>query len=219
MTQQTGSQTAQANLAKTRPLGRRDRARRVSPNTKVGGAGGLNAQGVDSNVADQKPSSSNAVNDGAVGTTGGVDSSVGADPTSGQNYQQKQQGADRPAEEPSAEGTDAINNKKNTAEQALDGDHQSGEPTDADKDKEEKYQQAQKGTGEQWVKTSGVAADGGDFDATKPGAGREADRLLEAKGVKRTEGAQPDQDQKSAGGAPGGTTSKVDKIKEKLHIG
>ena len=32
------------------------------------------------------------------------------------------------------------------------------------------------GTGEQWVKTSGLAADGGDFDATKPGAGREADR-------------------------------------------
>lgn len=33
-----------------------------------------------------------------------------------------------------------------------------------------------KGTGEQYVKTSGLAADGGDFDATKPGAGREADR-------------------------------------------
>ena len=33
-----------------------------------------------------------------------------------------------------------------------------------------------KGTGEQWVKTSGMAADGGDFDATKPGAGKEAER-------------------------------------------
>lgn len=33
-----------------------------------------------------------------------------------------------------------------------------------------------KGTGEQYVKTTGLAADGGDFDATKPGAGREADR-------------------------------------------
>lgn len=32
------------------------------------------------------------------------------------------------------------------------------------------------GTGEQYVKTTGFAADGGDFDATKPGAGREADR-------------------------------------------
>lgn len=35
-----------------------------------------------------------------------------------------------------------------------------------------------KGSGEQWVKTSGLKADGGDFDATKPGAGREADRKL-----------------------------------------
>lgn len=33
-----------------------------------------------------------------------------------------------------------------------------------------------KGTGEQYVKTSGLQADGGDFDATKPGAGKEADR-------------------------------------------
>jgi hypothetical protein len=32
------------------------------------------------------------------------------------------------------------------------------------------------GTGEQWVKTSGLAAEGGDFDATKPGAGKEANR-------------------------------------------
>lgn len=33
-----------------------------------------------------------------------------------------------------------------------------------------------KGTGEQYVKTTGLQADGGDFDATKPGAGKEADR-------------------------------------------
>ncbi|KUI56266.1 hypothetical protein VP1G_03593 [Cytospora mali] len=39
------------------------------------------------------------------------------------------------------------------------------------------------GTGEQYVKSSGLAADGGDFDATKPGAGREADRLLGEKGI------------------------------------
>lgn len=34
------------------------------------------------------------------------------------------------------------------------------------------------GSGEQYVKSSGLKADGGDFDATKPGAGREADRKL-----------------------------------------
>lgn len=36
------------------------------------------------------------------------------------------------------------------------------------------------GTGDRWEKTSGMAAEGGDFDATKPGAGREADRKLNA---------------------------------------
>lgn len=35
-----------------------------------------------------------------------------------------------------------------------------------------------KGTGEEYIKSSGLKADGGDFDATKPGAGREADREL-----------------------------------------
>lgn len=34
------------------------------------------------------------------------------------------------------------------------------------------------GTGEKHVKATGLAADGGDFDATKPGAGSEADRKL-----------------------------------------
>ena len=32
------------------------------------------------------------------------------------------------------------------------------------------------GTGEKYVKSSGMKADGGDFDASNPGAGREADR-------------------------------------------
>lgn len=32
------------------------------------------------------------------------------------------------------------------------------------------------GTGEKYIKSSGLAAEGGNFDATKPGAGREADR-------------------------------------------
>jgi hypothetical protein len=32
------------------------------------------------------------------------------------------------------------------------------------------------GTGEKWVKSTGLAAEGGTFDAAAPGAGREADR-------------------------------------------
>jgi len=85
------------------------------------------------------------------------------------------------------------------------------------------------GTGEKYVKFTGTAAEGGDFDATKPGAGKEADRLLEEKGIHR-EAAAP-------GGFETGTPSKRDsssssspdtpetkekrslkqKIKQKLH--
>lgn len=79
------------------------------------------------------------------------------------------------------------------------------------------------GTGEKYVKTSGLAADGGDFDATKPGAGREADRLLETKGVHRDAGNPnaPATTDDSAGTSGHEEhkekTSLKDKIKDKLH--
>lgn len=37
---------------------------------------------------------------------------------------------------------------------------------------------AEKGTGEIYIKSSGTIADGGDFDAARAGAGREADRMF-----------------------------------------
>lgn len=87
------------------------------------------------------------------------------------------------------------------------------------------------GTGEQYVKSSGLAADGGDFDATKPGAGREADRLLEEKGMttqtaaaaasgKKTEEDKSDKSEKSTPDSPDSKKEKAslkDKIKAKLH--
>jgi len=85
----------------------------------------------------------------------------------------------------------------------------------------------EKGTGEQYVKTSGLAADGGDFDATKPGAGREADRLLDQKGVQRDDHVSPTQSADTSGGANDSPSSKSsrkssrrslgDRIKAKLH--
>jgi len=39
------------------------------------------------------------------------------------------------------------------------------------------------GTGEKYVKSTGVVAEGGNFDAAAPGAGREADRLLDEQGI------------------------------------
>jgi hypothetical protein len=81
----------------------------------------------------------------------------------------------------------------------------------------------EKGTGEEWVKTSGLAAEGGDFDATKPGAGREATRLMEVKGIHgdapQQPGASDDTSKDSADHGSAGKESKMQKLKEKLHIG
>ncbi|ORY69687.1 uncharacterized protein BCR38DRAFT_90380 [Pseudomassariella vexata] len=81
------------------------------------------------------------------------------------------------------------------------------------------------GTGEEYVKSSGLKADGGDFDATKPGAGREADRLLEKKGIhKEKPDTKPDEGADSAASGShdavdeaGKKKSTLAKIKEKLH--
>jgi hypothetical protein len=54
--------------------------------------------------------------------------------------------------------------------------------------------------------------------ATKPGAGREADRLMEQKGIQKSEPGKPAPVETS----PSGTKEKqsvTQKIKDKLHIG
>lgn len=75
-----------------------------------------------------------------------------------------------------------------------------------------------KGSGNMYVKTSGLAADGGDFDATKPGAGREADRIMEEKGIHHEEGKK---DSTSSSGSSKGHSkdkpSLSERIKAKLH--
>jgi hypothetical protein len=190
--------------------------------------------------------------------------------SSGAVPQQKQQGADRPTEEPNAKQTEALKEEKNAGEssstQHITSDEQreklaekgelphdpndhSGEPmkmhaggdpekpVDGETTAEKTERSASvsqegggehgkvKGTGEQWVKTSGIAAEGGDFDATKPGAGREATRLMEEKGIK-TEGSKFDPEAAAAADnetstdpEPKEKVSKMAKLKDKLHIG
>lgn len=131
-----------------------------------------------------------------VGGFGTAESSVGANPASGQKPFQKQQGGDKPTAEPtSAHETEAVRDKKDEGEAALakrDPNDHSGEPLKVHDgsekkpsmsggvpgDNDEHKSQATHGTGEQHVKTSGFKADGGDFDASLPGAGLEADRKL-----------------------------------------
>ncbi|KAK2736697.1 hypothetical protein FQN55_001548 [Onygenales sp. PD_40] len=107
--------------------------------------------------------------------------------------------------------------------------------------------QGQGHTGSHHVRSSGYAAEGGDFDARQAGAGSEADRLLEEHGDQPSshrhhggpsqgQGQQPSsaprqqqQQQMGSGGnnAPGTSAGKnthqhhssVSKVKEKLHIG
>jgi len=96
-----------------------------------------------------------------------------------------------------------------------------------DQDDEDGPQKTSKGegTGEQWVKSSGLKADGGNFDAANPGAGKEADRLLEKKGIHHEGNSvekSPSADTgsgKAAEASPDRKEKKSfgQKIKEKLH--
>lgn len=148
------------------------------------------------------------ISKGPTGGFGAAEPSVSSDPASGQKPTPKQQGADRPMEEPTGEQADAVKGEKEKTEKQQAGedtgsggsgekakkdpnDH-SGEPLGTvdhsgggEGDKKHPGQAGgdphgedkdNKGTGEQYVKSTGMAADGGDFDATKPGAGKEAER-------------------------------------------
>jgi hypothetical protein len=199
-------------------------------------------------TSSDKPSSSND-NSGP-----GAAPSVGANPASAPQDTQKQQGADRPSDEPSTGGENqAIKETKKEAEEANnmdtsgpgpktleekaresggvvgakegeEGDKPAGEEEGGDDDGPQKESKGE-GTGEQYVKSSGMKADGGDFDASNPGAGREADRLLEEKGVHHTAPGEPKEDISAGQGTPdpkdkgnGGKVKLSQKIKDKLHI-
>lgn len=79
------------------------------------------------------------------------------------------------------------------------------------------------GTGEKVVHASGLAADGGDFDASKPGAGVEADRLLEEKGIttqgsaNKAAAAAGGSDTKSSSSGKKDKPSLSERIKAKFH--
>jgi hypothetical protein len=180
---------------------------------------------------------------------------IGVAPSSGGLAESKLQGADRSTDAPTGEQLGAVRESKNEAENLLhrDPNDRSGEPmkmhggSDFDQRRESKagnpggqeHGKEAKGSGEQWVKTSGVAADGGDFDATKPGAGREADRrstmmekvthilneadgvagLLEQKGIHRSDVGKSDTSHEVGSSETAEKPSKMEKLKEKLHIG
>lgn len=117
---------------------------------------------------------------------------MGADPFSGQKPIQKEQGADRPLEEPAGELADAVSKEKAKTEDTQAGASPSGAlPSTGVSDPlgtvavnpgpEMDISGIQtelkgSGTGEQDVKSTGLAADRGDFDASEPGADKKAHR-------------------------------------------
>lgn len=168
--------------------------------------------------------------------------SVGADPASGQQNTQKHQGADRPHEEPNKDEHQRIKDAKAEAEKAQEVDVSGPGPqplskthgnagkaqkssSSGDDDDGPQSTSHGEGTGEKYVKSSGMKADGGDFDAAAPGAGKEADRkctfntkfiiqdtdscspgLLEQKGIHHEVGA-----------VGGGSDKKTDPLEDKLN--
>ncbi|KAI0448159.1 hypothetical protein F4803DRAFT_496883 [Xylaria telfairii] len=130
----------------------------------------------------------------------------------GVNEAQKLEGpGPRPVAEVAKEnGGDAGNDSSSSVDKTSKGEEGTKE---SQEDEEDKHKS--KGTGEEYVKTTGLQADGGDFDATKPGAGREADRLMAEKGIHNP--TDPDSAGDSGGSPTSGKKSLGQKIKDKLH--
>jgi hypothetical protein len=149
-------------------------------------------------------------------TSGGTDQNTNPDKIDG------------PGPKPSAEvatenGGDAGNASSSDSVDKKEGGAPAGGDNDEEEDGPQKTSHGE-GTGEQYVKSSGLKADGGDFDAAAPGAGREADRLLEEKGVHKEDttvatSKSNESVQSKGSSASGGKekTSLKDKIKAKFH--
>ncbi|KAI1412906.1 hypothetical protein F5Y13DRAFT_199418 [Hypoxylon sp. FL1857] len=137
------------------------------------------------------------------------------DTEGGPNEAQKLDGpGPKPLEEVAREhGGDAGNSDTNVSKD------KSAESNGANEEDEDGPNAKSKGegTGEQYVKSSGLQADGGDFDATKPGAGKEADRLMEEKGMHGSSKVGDDSGNASSHGDKKDKKSIGQKIKDKLH--
>ncbi|KXH50612.1 hypothetical protein CSIM01_12325 [Colletotrichum simmondsii] len=159
------------------------------------------------------------VNNSASGPTAGGDKLDGPGP--------------RPLEAVAKERGGDAGNVKGSSKGGLIGGEESKTDTEGKKEEDPNASHGEEGTGEKLVKATGLAADGGDFDATKPGAGREADRLLDEKdpahaaakasaksGADKTSDKTSESHSSSTGTDTGTEKEKEslkDKIKAKLH--
>lgn len=155
----------------------------IQPELEHDKTGVINAPEISSAFTSDKPSSSNEP------AASGPEPSISADPSSAAQPTPKQQGADRPEETPNSEEHKRIKEAKKEAEDAQNVDVSGPGPVPLEEAKKTgvatggeggddgiQKESVGEGTGEKYVKSSGLKADGGDFDAANPGAGKEADR-------------------------------------------
>ena len=158
----------------------------IRPEHETDKTGVTSANQPSNKFGDEKPSNAND------SSSPGPEPSVGADPASGAQDTQKHQAADRPEDEPSSDEHGRIQEPKKEAEDAqnvetsgpgpkpLSETHKAGgeaqsSSSGGDDDGPQKESHGE-GTGEKYIKSSGMKANGGDFDASAAGAGKEADR-------------------------------------------
>jgi len=136
------------------------------------------------NTSDAKARLSGTTSSGPVSMSGTETSHPGAngtpaagapvgDPSSGQASKTEKQGSATPLDEPKKSKEDKKEVKK---------EDKKDEGTTLPEPKKSKEDEEDEGTGQKYVKSSGVVAEGGDFDASNPGAGMEATRLMRKAG-------------------------------------
>jgi len=164
------------------------------PTSTGGQPQGANVTGENQGTNKNPFSSSNEPNTGFGGA--GAQPSVNADPSSAQQDTTKHQGGDRPNAEPDTTSTGSGDSGTTGGGSMGRGAGGPGGMKLPDSENESKGE----GTGTLYEKSTGLACDGGDFDATRPGAAREADRLMEEKGIKighgEADGVPGDQEKK-----------------------
>ncbi|EWC48154.1 hypothetical protein DRE_02258 [Drechslerella stenobrocha 248] len=129
-------------------------------------------------------SSSNEPNTGFGGAGAGAEPSVAAAPSSPPHPTQKHQGSDIPTAAP--DPSPPLSNKTTSSTSSFSGMSGPGKlgGPGAMKLPDSENQSKSEGTGTLYERSTGLASDGGDFDATRPGAAREAARLMDDKGLR-----------------------------------
>jgi len=152
-----------------------DTDRRPQGPTSTGGQPqGANVTG-DQETNKNTFSSSNEPNFGFGGK--GAQPSVTADLSSEQQSTTEHQGAENPNAEPEQPSTGSGESSASAGGSMAGGSGGMKLPDSDNKSSGE-------GTGTLYEKSTGLQCDGGDFDATRPGAAREAARLMDEKGLK-----------------------------------